>query len=459
MLCVSFNAYSQTQLTGIVKDKVTMEVLPGAILYFPDLKSSSISKPDGTFEINNLPHIKTLLQVRLLGYQTVVKNIDLALHIPIIIEMEQSHIEANEVVITGLSKATEMKRNPIPMASIDQKYLEQNTATNAIDAIIKIPGVNVLSTGPNVSKPYIRGLGFNRILTLFDGVRQEGQQWGDEHGIEVDQFLIDRVEVIKGPASLIYGSDALAGVVNLIPANTVPEGTLKGSVQTNYQSNNGLYAASVALAGNMKSFLFGMRASHKEATNFKNKYDGRVYNTGFKETDFNAYIGVNRKWGYSHLNFSIYDNMQEIPDGSRDSVTRKFTKQISEADTVRPIVSDAELNAYAISPIHQHVQHYRLFSINQFIIGQSKLALKLGYQQSIRREYAHPQNPDVAGLYLKMQTATYDVKFYLPEKKGWESTVGINGMYQQNNCDAGTEFVIPNYTLFDFAPFLFIVKF
>jgi iron complex outermembrane receptor protein len=457
-LCLSFNVHAQTQLTGLVKDKATNDVLPGAILYFPDLKSSSISKPDGSFEINNLPHIKTLLQVRLLGYQTVIKTIDLALHIPVIIEMEQSHIEANEVVVTGVSKATEIKRNPIPMVSIDQKYLEQNTATNAIDAIIKVPGVNVLSTGPNVSKPYIRGLGSNRILTLFDGVRQEGQQWGDEHGIEVDQFLIDRIEVIKGPASLIYGSDALAGVVNLIPANTVPEGTLKGSMQTNYQSNNGLYAASIALAGNIKSIVFGMRTSHKEATNFKNKYDGRVYNTGFKETDFNAYLGVNRKWGYSHLNFSIYDNMQEIPDGSRDSVTRKFTKQISEADTIRPIVSDAELNAYAISPIHQRVQHYRLFSINQFIVGQSKLALKLGYQQSIRREFAHPQNPDVAGLYLKMQTATYDLKYYFPEKKGWESTIGINGMYQVNSCNAGTEFVIPNYTLFDFAPFLFIKK-
>ncbi len=458
ILCLSFSVYAQTQLTGIVKDKARNEVLPGTILYFPDLKSCSISKPDGTFEINNLPHIKTLLQVRLLGYQTVIKTIDLSLHIPIVIEMEQSHMEANEVVITGVSKATEIKRNPIPMVSIDQKYLEQNTATNAIDAIIRVPGVNVLSTGPNVSKPYIRGLGFNRILTLFDGVRQEGQQWGDEHGIEVDQFLIDRIEVIKGPASLIYGSDALAGVVNLIPANTVPEGTLKGSLQTNYQSNNELYASSVALSGNIKNIVFGMRASYKEATNFKNKYDGRVYNTGFKETDLNAYLGVNRSWGYSHLNFSVYDNMQEIPDGSRDSITRQFTKQISEADTIRPIVSEADLNSYAISPIHQRVQHYRLFLMNQFIIKQSKLALKLGYQQSIRREYAHPQNADIAGLYLKMQTATYDLKFHLPEKNGWESTIGINGMYQVNKSDDGTEFVIPNYTLFDGAPFLFIKK-
>ena len=458
VLCLAYSIHAQIKLTGTIKDKLTNEALPGVILYFPDLKSSSISKVDGTFEINNLPSIKTLLQVRLMGYQTIIKTIDLAVTNTITFEMEQSHIEANEVVVTGVSKATEIKRNPVPMVSINQQYLEQNTATNVIDAIAKVPGVNVLSTGPNVSKPYIRGLGYNRILTLFDGVRQEGQQWGDEHGIEIDQFLIDRIEVIKGPASLIYGSDALAGVVNLLPENTTPEGTIKGSVQTNYQTNNGLYAGSGAFAGNIKSVVFGVRASYKEAGNFKNKYDGYVYNTGFKETNFNAYLGVNRKWGYSHLNMSVYDNLQEIPDGSRDSLTRKFTKQITEEDTIRPIVNNNELNSYDISAIHQRIQHYRLFSTNQFIIKQSKLALKLGYQESIRQEFAHPQQPSIAGLYLRMQTATYDAKFYLPELKGWESTIGVNGMYQINDVTKGTEFVIPNYTLFDFAPFVYIKK-
>ena len=457
-LVLSFPIVAQIKLTGTIKDKQTNESLPGVILYFPDLKSSSISKNDGSFEINNLPPIKALLQIRLIGYQTIIKTIDLSTTTSLQVELEQAHIEANEVVVTGLSKATEIKRNPVPMASVDQQYLEQNTATNVIDAVAKVPGVNVLSTGPNVSKPYIRGLGYNRILTLFDGVRQEGQQWGDEHGIEIDQFLIDRIEVIKGPASLTYGSDALAGVVNLLPANTSPEGTIKGSIQTNYQTNNGLYAGSGALAGNIKSIVFGIRGSYKEATNYQNKYDGRVYNTGFKETNFNAYLGLNRKWGYSHLNFSVYDNLQEIPDGSRDSLTRKFTNQISEEDTIRPIVSNNELNSYHIDAIHQHVKHYRVFSTNQFIIKQSKLALKLGYQKSIRQEFAHPQKPKIAGLYLNMQTATYDAKFYFPEKNGWESTVGINGMYQINDVTKGTEFVIPNYTLFDFAPFIYIKK-
>jgi iron complex outermembrane receptor protein len=451
-----FNA--QTKLSGYVKSKVTTEPLPGAIVYFPDLKNGTSTKADGTFEINNLPGIKTLVQVKLIGYKTFIKTIDLTQTSTLKIEMEESVVEANEVVVTGLSKATEIKKNPIPMTFIDSKYLNENSATNAIDALIKVPGVNAISTGPNVSKPIIRGLGANRILTLFDGVRQEGQQWGEEHGIEIDQFLIDRIEVVKGPASLIYGSDALAGVVNLLPANPVPEGSIKGSLQTNYQTNNGLRAGSFALAGNSNSFIWGLRTSYKEATNFKNKYDGRVYNTGFKENDINAYLGLNRKWGYSHLNFSAYDNSQEIPDGSRDSSTRKFTKQISEEDTLRTIVSSSELNSYTINAIHQRVQHYRVFSTSNFIVGQGKIALRLGYQQSIRREFAHPQKPDIAGLYLKMQTATYDLKYYFPEKNGWEGAVGLNGMYQINNVELGTEFVIPNYKIFDLAPFIFVKK-
>ncbi|MEO8762177.1 MAG: TonB-dependent receptor [Bacteroidia bacterium] len=457
-ILVMYNSIAQNSLKGFVRDKDTKEGLPGAVIYFPDLKNGTASKADGSYEINNLPKTKTIMQVKLIGYKTFIQLIDLSKTSELPIILEQSVLESNEVVVTGMSKATEIKRSPIPIISIDNKYLTQNTATNAIDAIARVPGVSALSTGPNVSKPFIRGLGYNRILTLFDGVRQEGQQWGDEHGIEMDQFLIDRIEVIKGPASLIYGSDALAGVVNMLPANPLPQGVIKGDIQTNYQTNNGLIAASANVAGNSKGIIWGMRASHKQAADYQNKYDGRVYNTAFKETDFNVNVGINRKWGYSHLNVSAFDNLQEIPDGSRDSTTRKFTKQITEVDTLRPIVSPAELKSYSITNLHQHVQHYRAFLNNNFIIGQSKLAVNLGYQQSIRREYAHPQAPEVAGLFLKLNTVTYDVKYYLPEKKGFESIVGINGMYQTNNTNSATEFVIPNYKLFDFAPFAFLKK-
>jgi iron complex outermembrane receptor protein len=457
MILLYYNANAQSKLTGRITDKFTGETIIGATVFFPDLKTGTATDTSGVYKITNLPKTTALLQVGFVGYKTIIRKVDLSVTKSMDFAMEQAIAEINEVVVTGSSRSTEIKRNPVPMVTLDRKELQQNLNNNIIDAIAKLPGVSAVTTGPNVSKPFIHGLGYNRVLTLFDGVRQEGQQWGDEHGVEVDENAVDRIEVVKGPASLTYGSDALAGVVNLLPALTVPDGVTKGHVVTNYQTNNGLYESSATLAGNTKGLIWGSTASHKQATNYQNKFDGRVYGTAFKETDLSGYIGLNKKWGYSHLNFSVFDDLQEIPDGSRDSTTRKFTKQITEEDTFRPIVSNSELNSYSIATLHQHVQHYKLYSSNNFIFGESKLGLILGYQQNVRREFSHPEYADIAGLYLTLNTFTYDAKYNLPEYKGWEATIGVNGMYQ-NNTNKGTEFIIPDYNLFDFGPFVFFKK-
>jgi iron complex outermembrane receptor protein len=448
---------AQNKISGKIIDNLTGEAVVGATVYVPELKTGTIADKDGFYKIDNLPKTKVIIQISFLGYKSIIENIDLATTSSKDFAMEQAITEMNEVVITGSSRATEITRTPVPMITVSSRELQQNLNTNIIDAISKLPGVSAVTTGPNVSKPFIHGLGYNRVLTLFDGVRQEGQQWGDEHGIEIDENAVDRIEIVKGPASLIYGSDALAGVVNMLPAQPVPDGTIKGHVETNYQTNNGLIAAHAALAGNKNGFIWGGVVSHKQATNYQNKFDGRVYGTAFNETDLSGYVGLHKQWGYSDLNFSLFDDLQEIPDGSRDSTTRKFTKQITEADTLRPIVSDAELSSYKIAVLHQHVQHYRLYSSNEFIIGEGKLGLILGYQQSIRREFSHPQYPDIPGLYLDLKTFTYDVKYSLPESNGWEGTIGFNGMYQ-SNANKGTEFVIPDYYQFDIGPFVLITK-
>jgi len=458
---------AQTNFTRNISTKVTLsgEVtaantglpLQGATIYIPDLKAGTTSDANGNYTLHNIPAGTYLVQAGFVGYKNNIKTISLNGNTAANFVMEISIVEENEIVVTGSSKATTIKRNPIPIVSINKEYLQQNLSTNIIDAIARVPGVNAVTTGPNISKPFIRGLGFNRILTLYDGVRQEGQQWGDEHGIEVDQNTVDKVEIVKGPASLIYGSDAEAGVVNLIPANPPPDGKTIGDISGEYQTNNGLMAGSAMMAGNKNSINWMGRASFKTATNYQNKIDGRVFNTGFRELDFSGSAGINRSWGYSHLGLSTFNDLQEIPDGSRDSATRKFTKQITEDDTIRPIVSDEELKSYKITPLHQHIQHYRIYSANSFTLGKGSLGINLAYQKSIRQEFSHPQIA-VAGLDLALNTFSYDAKYYFPEKNGWGVTAGVNGMYQNNNVTKGTEFVIPSYKQFDIGPFIFVKK-
>src|SRR6202012_4958924 len=109
------------------------------------------------------------------------------------------------------------QKTPVAVTGVSHDYLLQNSSTNVIDAIAKTPGVSAMKDGQSISKPFIRGLGYNRVLTINDGVEQVDQAWFDEFGIEADPDAVYKYEILKGPASLAYGSDAIAGVINLIP--------------------------------------------------------------------------------------------------------------------------------------------------------------------------------------------------------------------------------------------------
>ncbi len=456
---ISIVANSDTSaFCGQVVRKDSNQALEGVSIYFPDLKMGTITNKNGNFCISHLPSAKVLIEIKMVGYQTQTLEVDLKSKEFHQFQLEISVLELKEVLITGGTKATAFKENPLASATIKNNQLQENSSSNIIDALQILPGLSALNSGPNVSKPSIRGLGGNRVLTMFDGVRQDGQQWGEEHGVEIDQFLIDRIEVIKGPASLLYGSDALAGVINLIPKNPAPAGSVKGHLINNYQSNNHQIANSLFLQGNKNGISWSITGSHKQAMDYQNKIDGRVYGTKFNENDLNANIGVYKSWGYSYVNCSYFNSLQEIPDGSRDSATRKFTHQINEIDGVRGIVSNGTLNSYNIDPLHQNIQHFRIYSANNFNLGKNKLAFKAGLQQSTRQEMGHPEFTNIPALSLQLRSYTYDLKFYFKEWKGWENTIGLNGVYQQNKNVAATEFVIPNYQSFDIGPFIHFEK-
>ncbi len=444
-------------LSGTVKDTKGLP-LQGAIIEIPDLKVGTVADSNGYYMLENLPNGRFVIVASLISYSKTTFSLNISGVVHQNFVLSESALESKEVVITGQSKATEINRSPVPVVAINNQYLRENISTNIIDALAEVPGVAAVTTGPNISKPFIRGLGYNRVLTLYDGMRQEGQQWGDEHGIEVDEYGIDRVELVKGPASLIYGSDALAGVVNLIPTPPPPDGKIIGNFTGEYQNNNNLLGGSGMMAGNNKGLSWMVRVSHKQAMDYSDPIDGRVYATNYNETDASASFGIDRKWGSSHLDLTAFNDLQAIPDGSRDSATRQFTKQITELDNFRPVVSNQELNTYAMPALHQHVQHYRAQSANNFNLFNGLLVVNVGFERSIREEFSHPEYVDVPGLDLQLNTYTYDVKYLFHSFLGWEVSAGINGMYQSNVVTNGTEYVIPSYQQFDFGPFAVFKK-
>src|SRR6202012_1716392 len=446
-------------LSGVVIDKADGKPIPGATISVPDLRIGTVSDANGKYTINQLPKGVYLVQVSFIGYATFNQKVDFSKTTQLNIQLQASSIEAGEVVITGVSRATEIKRDPVPMAAVSKTYIDQHSAsTNVIDEIANLPGISAVTTGPNVSKPFIHGLGYNRVVTAEDGIRQEGQQWGDEHGIEVDQNSIDRIEVIKGPASLSYGSDAIGGVVNLITPTPVPDGKILGNVSGIYGTNNGLINGSVRLQGHENSVVWGTQISEKAAKDYQDQHDGRVWATNFNEKDARAMVGLNKPRGYSYLPAWLFEDPQAIPDGSRDSLTRKFTKQITDSDTYRPIVPASELNSYGIPTLHQHVQLYRVYDNSVIALGKGDLLINLGWQYSHRREFTHPTAPEIPGLNLELHTYTYDFKYNFTVGDGYDISTGVNGMYQNNALGYSPDFPIPAYHQFDIGPFAVIKK-
>lgn len=453
-ICFFPSGKTQNSLSGTIYESKNHTALPGASIYLPDLKTGAIADADGKYSINNLPSKQVTVQVTYLGYQSIVESIDLSnITVKDFVLME-TYTEINEVVVTGLSRSAEANRTPTPISVITKNSLLQNSSTNIIAALGTQPGISNISTGPAIAKPEIRGLGYNRVVIVNNGIKQEGQQWGDEHGIEIDEYSVNRIEIIKGPASLMYGSDAMAGVIHFISAPTLPDKTIKANILSNYQTNNGLIGYSGNIAGNSNGFIWDVRYSGKMAHAYQNKYDGYVYGSGFNENSANAIIGLNRKWGFSHLDASMYQLNVGLVEGERDSATGLFIYPVVLTDSTEgaAIAENNILKSYDLHLPNQNIKHYKLVWNNSVVIGDGYIDMIIGWQQNNRKEFENVFNPEEFALYFKLNTFNYAMHYLFPEKNKWSSAIGINGM-QQNSQNLGLEVLIPEYSLFDIGAF------
>lgn len=346
----------------------------------------------------------------------------------------------SEITVEGVTGSQRLKDSPIPFAVISPKLLHGAAGTNLIDAIAHQPGLSQITTGAGISKPVIRGLGYNRVVVVEQGIRQEGQQWGDEHGLEVDAEGVHSVEVLKGPASLIYGSDAIAGVMILHPEHVLDDRTMQVRVGGEYQTNNGLYDYHVGYAGNVGGLIWNCHLTEKAAHCYTNARDGYVPGTWFTEHDVQGLVGLNRDWGHSWLRFSNVNFIPGITEGERDEDTGELEWE-----------EGSSAKNYSRQLLFQRVVHTKVVSDNAWLVGGGQLKAIVGYQQNFRREFE--ESADEAELAMRLHTVNYDVKYQLPLGEGWKMAAGVGGMWQQN-ANEGEESLIPDYELFDLGAFL-----
>lgn len=455
LLGVAFSAIA-ANLSGQVLD-AKGSPLAGASIYIHEARVGTISNAQGKFTTPNIPVGNYLVEVSFQGYASVLVTIAIKENTYQVFTLLERYVENENVTVTGVASATKTKQSVQPISIVKKSELFKNTGTNIIDALSKmVPGLASFSSGPAIAKPVIRGLGYNRIVTVHDGIRQEGQQWGDEHGIEIDEYSVQRVELLKGPASLLYGSDAMAGVIHIITNTPVEHGTIKANVQGTYMSNNGLLGTNANVAGHLQNgFNWNVYATTKNAKDYSNPYDGKVLNSRFSEKNMGGYVGFNKSWGYSHLLVSSFDQNIGMIEGERDATTGAFL--IYPGTAAERIATHQDLTSSNFLFPGQKINHFKIASDNNIALSRGRLAFNIAYQRNQRKEFADYTMPTTPALYFDLSTINYTLQYHAPEKNGWKTSIGLNGMQQQNKNKAD-EVLIPAYKQFDAGLFYFTKK-
>lgn len=444
---ISIYANSLAKLQGKVVDALNETPIAGAVVYINDLKISTSTNDRGEFTFNNLPYNgKFQLEVRSMGYKTGNFQVDLGKVKEMLFKLEPTVIESQEVIITGTPFGTSHKTSSLAVSILKRDELQLSSG-NLIEAVAKLPGVANVSTGSAIAKPIIRGLGYNRVLTMVDGAREEGQQWGDEHGVMTDQFAASRVEVLKGPASLLYGSDALGGVINIIDDLVPQSGNSDGDFRLNYQTNNGLVASSLMWQGNQNGLVYRARTSYKNAYGFATP-DKIVPNSAFNECDLSMMLGLRKTWGYSNLSISKITNNVGLVENGPDAFGDFL-------DDNGDVITNKEAKSRKLDLPFQKIQHYRTALNSNFLIADGQLKTNFAFQSNLRDEFEESRIEP--GLSLKLNTFTYDVKYAFPYSSLWEPTLGLQGMIQQNK-NRGEEFLVPDYHSQNIGAFVYLKR-
>jgi len=460
LVMTHFFAEAQASFSGKITDSNNHTSLAGARVHIADLNVSAIADSLGNYRINNIPGGYYLVEVSSIGYATKIESVIIKGNTKKDYLLEPSPTQLKEVIVTGVISATDKQEAPVSVTTMNYDELLQNSSTNVIDAIAKAPGVSAMTDGQSISKPVIRGLGYNRVLTVNDGVEQVDQAWFDEFGIEADPDAVNKYEILKGPASLAYGSDAIAGVVNLIPEQPLPEGQLKGDVLFNYQTNNGLINNMFHLAGTKDGIAWSARIDNTAAHAYQDPYDGYVLNSQFSNFNADGTIGLHRKWGYTQLHASYFDMQTGIVDGTRDSLTGVMERQVAYPGLnggapTYVIPTHQEETSYTPFVINQRIRHTKLVWDNSIALGDGRIKAIFSWQKNQRQETNDPTIPNTPDIYYLSNGATYDVRYISPQMGGFNFSGGANGVYQESQS-LGTLMLIPNYNFFEIGGFAIV---
>ena len=442
MTFISLN--SQNTLSGKINNSENQEALEQVSVYFPQLEKGSISDSAGNYTIDALPLGTYNIVASYIGFQTYSGSITIKKGSNTLnISMLPSAIEMEEVIVSTPFHKLE-RENVMKVEFAKLSSLKSQGAPTLVEGIGAIPGVDVVSTGVGIGKPVIRGLTSNRVLVYTQGIRLENQQFGAEHGLGVNEAGIESVEVIKGPASLLYGSDAMGGVLYLNPEKFAVSNSTEGDINFSYNTNTQGISSGAGIKSSGDKFKYLLRLASVSHVDYAGGDGERVTNSRFNEKDLKMGLGYQATSLKSEIRYNYNRSNLGIPE----SVGLQTTSRTPDLP-------------------YQKIDNHILSSNTKIFFNNSNLDITLGYIGNIRKEFEdhdheeHEEEGEVheeehegeedhedAALNMKLNTFNYNVQYHLPVWNRFETVVGVQGIHQTNE-NFGEEILIPDATTQD----------
>ncbi|MGB5666077.1 MAG: TonB-dependent receptor [Maribacter sp.] len=419
IFAMSYNwGFAQNIVSGTITNKEDNLPIEQATVYFPDLEMGTTTDYNGYYELNDVPIGSFEMIISNIGFETYSKNLNvLSGNNTFNISLSSTAIEMEEVIVsTPFHKL--QSENVMKVERESMQELSANGAITLSDGITKIAGVESVSTGVGIGKPVIRGLSANRVLVYTQGVRLENQQFGDEHGLGINDAGLESVEVIKGPASLLYGSDAMGGVLYFNPEKFAIPNETEGDVNLNYFTNTNGLGFNIGVKTSSEKLKFLLRGSHASHIDYKTGDDVRLTNSRFNVSDLKTGLGYQSTSFKTELRYNY--NLSEI------GIPEEIGEQSKSRSPQLP---------------SQQIGNHILSSKTKIFFDKTSLEATLGYTFNNRKEFEDDE--DIAALEMHLSTLNYNLNFEMPKWGNLETIIGIQGMHQTNR-NYGEEQLIPN---------------
>ncbi len=405
-LTVVINA--QNSIKGMVTDADNNPLI-GASIFLPETNTGTITNKNGNFILNSLPDGNIKIQFSFMGYNTQL----LVLKIPLLnntinVKLTEAIIKTQEVVVSG-GYISSQHKNAVKIDVLKAEQIDVSGTPNFMEALTEVSGVDMISKGQGVAKPVIRGLSMSNILVLNNGVRIENYQFSENHPLGIDGSSIDQIEIVKGPASLLYGSDAIGGVLNFIKEKPAPTSKIIGDFKTQLHSNTLGINSSFGLKGSSKQFYGGVRVGMKSHEDYLQGGGKYAPNTRFNEITVNTNAGYRNNFGTFKLYYDYFKQKLGM--------------------LVPPVIPLIDKRGRTNDVWYQDLEHHLLSSQNSVNIGNNRWITNIAYQQALRKLNTTLDAPVVE---MKLNTITYETKFNFLFNENSEYNIGIQGINQTN---------------------------